>query len=125
MRTAGRVAALACELSRPYFIQLAIVFAAYLAIPPASTELTLPNRAGSVKFAAMGDNGTGKPPQYETAEQMAAWHTRFPFEFVLMLGDHIYGSQKPADFVQKFERPYKTLLDAGVLCYGCLRNHDR
>ena len=112
MRTSGGILAVTASL------------AAYLAIAPVATELTLPNQAGSVKFAALGDNGTGQPPEYETAEQMAAWHARFPFEFVLMLGDNIYGSQKPADFAQKFERPYKPLLDAGVLFYACLGNHD-
>jgi 3',5'-cyclic AMP phosphodiesterase CpdA len=103
---------------------VAAAVAASLAIAGGDPELTLPNQAMSVKFAAMGDNGTGAPPEYETADQMAAWHTRFPFEFVLMLGDNIYGTQKPADFVQKFERPYKSLLDANVLFYACLGNHD-
>ncbi len=41
-----------------------------------------------------------------------------------MLGDNMYGSQRPADFVKKFERPYKPLLDAGVKFYASLGNHD-
>ena len=41
-----------------------------------------------------------------------------------MLGDNLYGSQRPADFVAKFERPYKPLLDAGVKFYAALGNHD-
>jgi 3',5'-cyclic AMP phosphodiesterase CpdA len=41
-----------------------------------------------------------------------------------MLGDNMYGSQNPRDFVQKFERPYKPLLDAGVKFYAALGNHD-
>src|SRR5262249_7790723 len=60
---------------------------AALAVVHGDPELTLPNQPASVKFAALGDNGTGEPPEYETADQMAAWHARFPFEFVLMLGD--------------------------------------
>ena len=32
-----------------------------------------------------------------------------------MLGDNFYGSQKPADLEKKFARPYKPLLDAGVI----------
>lgn len=31
----------------------------------------LPNRAGSIKLAVTGDNGIGKRPQYEVADQMA------------------------------------------------------
>ena len=55
---------------------------------------------------------------------MDIWRARFRFDFVIMLGDNIYGSQRPADFVQKFERPYKPLLNAAVKFYACLGNHD-
>src|SRR5438309_10790380 len=41
-----------------------------------------------------------------------------------MLGDNIYGGSTPKDFEQKFERPYKPLLDAGVKFYATLGNHD-
>ena len=41
-----------------------------------------------------------------------------------MLGDNMYGGQKPQDFVKKFELPYKPLLDAGVKFYASLGNHD-
>ena len=85
--------------------------------PPA----TLPVAANSVKFAVIGDNGTGKQPQFDIAEQMVAARTRFPFEFVIMLGDNLYGSQ---DVVGKFERPYSQLLEASVPFYAALGNHD-
>ena len=85
----------------------------------------LPNRPGSLKFAAIGDNGTGDQPQYDVANQMAEWHRRFAFDMVIMLGDNLYGSQGPADFVAKFERPYKPLLDAGVKFFASLGNHDK
>ena len=55
---------------------------------------------------------------------MLSSRTSFPFTFVLMLGDNLYGSQKPQDFVAKFERPYAPLLDAGVRFYAALGNHD-
>src|SRR6185503_8641686 len=63
-------------------------------------------------------------PQYEVGEQMVSARTRFPFELVIMLGDNMYGSQEPQDFVAKFERPYASLLSAGVLFYAALGNHD-
>ena len=88
-------------------------------------ELAVPNRPGSLKFAAIGDNGTGEQPEYDIANQMEVWHRRFAFDMVITLGDNIYGSQRPADFVLKFERPYKPLLDAGVKFYASLGNHDR
>jgi predicted phosphodiesterase len=83
---------------------------------PASVE--------SVRFAVMGDNGTGDRSQYEVARQMIAFHAKFPFDTVLMLGDNIYGRQQPQDFVQKFEQPYRPLLQAGVRFYAALGNHD-
>jgi 3',5'-cyclic AMP phosphodiesterase CpdA len=87
-------------------------------------RVTLPNKPDSVKFMVMGDNGTGESGQYEVASQMVEAHKLFPFDFAIMLGDNLYGTQKPADFVQKFERPYKPLLEAGVKFYAALGNHD-
>jgi len=49
----------------------------------------------------------------------------FPFDLVIMLGDNMYGSQQPADFVKKFEQPYAPLLSAGVTFQASLGNHDR
>ncbi len=72
----------------------------------------------------IGDSGTGERGQYEVGERMAEYHARFPFEFVLMLGDNIYGREKPEDYAKKFERPYRALLDAGVEFYAALGNHD-
>ena len=86
---------------------------------------TLPNRPGSLKFAAIGDNGTGERPQYELANQMIKTHATFPFDLVIMLGDNLYGSQRAADFVRKFETPYAPLLSAGVRFQASLGNHDR
>ncbi len=88
-------------------------------------EITLPHEPDSVKFAAMGDGGTGGQAQYEVARQMAAVHAKFPFDAVILLGDNLYGRQEPEDFVAKFEKPYQRLLDAGVEFYAALGNHDR
>jgi hypothetical protein len=87
-------------------------------------QVTLPREAGSVRFAAIGDMGTGKTPQYEMAARMDTFRQGFPFEFVLMLGDNIYGGNTAGDFLSKFEVPYKPLLDAGVKFYASLGNHD-
>lgn len=84
----------------------------------------LPNRAGSLKFAVLGDFGDGSREQYETAAEMARARERFPYELVITVGDNIYGSERPQDFSRKFETPYKPLLDAGVKFYASLGNHD-
>jgi hypothetical protein len=86
--------------------------------------LALPRRGGSVRFAVIGDSGRGDGPQHEVAAQMVAWRERFPFEFVLMLGDNIYDSHTPEDYRRKFEEPYAPLLAAGVTFYASIGNHD-
>jgi 3',5'-cyclic AMP phosphodiesterase CpdA len=85
----------------------------------------LPNRAGSLKFAAIGDNGTGDRPQYEIGQQMVKLHGTFAFDLVIMLGDNMYGGQSPSDYVKKFEQPYAPLLAAGVKFQASIGNHDR
>ena len=84
----------------------------------------LPNKDGSFKFAVLGDFGTGKPIQYELARRMAEVHQRFKYQTVVLVGDNLYGAERPQDFQNKFERPYKPLLDAGVKFYASLGNHD-
>ena len=91
---------------------------------PPQAQVPLPNRPDSLKFAVIGDNGNGDRAQYEIGEQLAAWRARFPFALVVMMGDNIYGSDRPQDFVRKFEAPYKALLDGGVKFYASLGNHD-
>jgi 3',5'-cyclic AMP phosphodiesterase CpdA len=111
-------------MRRSWLAVAACVAAALLQLTIAAQDLSLPNRPGSVKYAAFGDNGTGEPLQYDVARQMNTWHKKFPFDFVIMLGDNMYGDQRPSDFVVKFEQPYKPLLDAGVKFYASLGNHD-
>ena len=76
-------------------------------------EFTLPSAPNSVKFAAIGDTGSGDPEQYDVANQMARFRAKFPFDLVIMLGDNIYGGQGASDLVKKFAQPYKALLDGG------------
>lgn len=92
--------------------------------PPAAVEVLPPVADGSVRFAVIGDSGTGDRYQYETAATLAQAHAIFPFDFVIMLGDNIYGSERPRDYERKFEIPYKPLLDAGVSFHASLGNHD-
>jgi len=62
--------------------------------------------------------------QYELADQMKRVHDILPFELVALVGDNLYGAERPQDFKSKFEVPYKPLLDAGVKFYASLGNHD-
>jgi hypothetical protein len=90
----------------------------------AAPPVELPNKEGSLKFGVLGDFGTGTRAQYQMADQMAKLHGRFPYEIIVTVGDNLYGSERPQDFVRKFELPYKTLLDSGVKFYASLGNHD-
>jgi 3',5'-cyclic AMP phosphodiesterase CpdA len=83
-----------------------------------------PAPAGTTRFAVIGDMGTGQTPQYEVAREMLKAHGAQPFEFVVMLGDNMYGSQRPRDFVDKFEIPYGPFLRMGIPFYAALGNHD-
>jgi 3',5'-cyclic AMP phosphodiesterase CpdA len=93
-------------------------------LSPAPGALALPVRDGSIRFAVIGDSGRGDRAQHEVAAQMVAWRAKFPFDFVVMLGDNIYDSHTPKDYVEKFEEPYRALLDAGVVFHAAIGNHD-
>lgn len=89
-----------------------------------SVQITLPNKKDSLRFAVFGDMGTGLEPQRQVGELM--WQVRqiFPYDFVLMTGDNIYGDKTPGDYDKKFTQPYQPLLKAGVKFYASLGNHD-
>jgi predicted phosphodiesterase len=88
-------------------------------------KLALPMKDGSVKFAVMGDTGSGTAQQRDVGAMMMKYHELFPFEFVLMMGDNLYGGEAPQDFEKKFAEPYKALLDQKVKFYATLGNHDQ
>ena len=122
-----------------YNLLFALIVTATLFIPAAAQQtngnaakrshssplkLTLPNKDGSVRFAVIGDTGSGSSQQREVGDMMIEYHKIFPFEFVLMMGDNMYGGEAPADFEKKFAEPYKVLLDSKVKFYATLGNHD-
>jgi predicted phosphodiesterase len=92
--------------------------------PAGEKAVALPNKEGTLKFGVLGDFGTGEPPQYKMAEQIARTYQTFKFKLMLLVGDNLYGSERPQDFRSKFEVPYKPLLDAGVVFRAALGNHD-
>ena len=87
-------------------------------------KLTLPGKEGSVRFAVIGDTGTGTLKQQQLADLMLTYRQAFPFEFVLMMGDNLYGGESALDYRNKFENVYKKLLDNKCTFYAALGNHD-
>jgi predicted phosphodiesterase len=88
-------------------------------------DLTLPNKAGTLKFAVIGDSGTGDSNQYRLAKVFSEMRRKYQYEFVIMVGDNMYGSQSANDYTKKFEIPYKPILDEGIKFYAALGNHDQ
>jgi predicted phosphodiesterase len=112
-------------MRRSVFVSCVALAAISLAL--FAQELALPLKPDSVRFAVIGDMGTGEKPQYEVAGQMIGDRLKFPFEFVIMLGDNLYDDDGAGtgDYEGRFERPYKPLLDASVKFYAILGNHDK
>lgn len=109
-------------INRRRIALLGVLLGACLAIPCPANDLPL--KPNSVRFAVIGDMGTGEKAQYEIAQQMERYREKTMFDFVLMLGDNIYGGKSVGDMKRKFEYPYQALLNAGVKFYASLGNHD-
>jgi len=120
------VTASACRREAPPSEQPppSIAAAPPVAARPPSELLALPRKPGSVRFAAIGDSGRGDQPQYEVSAQMQAFRKIFDYDFVIMLGDNVYDGGTPEFYRQRFELPYKPLLDDGVKFYATIGNHD-
>jgi predicted phosphodiesterase len=101
----------------------AVLVAAAVAVA-LGQQVSLPRLDDSVKMAVIGDSGTGDKGQYELGRVLSSTREQFRFDFAIMLGDNIYGSDRPKDYERKFELPYKPLLDGGVKFYATLGNHD-
>jgi 3',5'-cyclic AMP phosphodiesterase CpdA len=97
---------------------------AFLSPAPTAQQAPIVAAAESLKFAVIGDNGDGSKAQFEIADRLTQARTTFAYEFVIMLGDNVYGRQRTQDFLDKFARPYAPILQAGVPFYAAIGNHD-
>lgn len=80
---------------------------------------TAPLPGTPFSFLMFADSGSGQPEQYDLAQVM----NRYSRDFILHAGDLIYGRSSPGCYVNKFFRPYRSLLrDAPI--YPVLGNHD-
>lgn len=89
--------------------------------PPSPDELPLETE---LRFAVIGDFGTGEPDQYAVARRMCKWRERHPFDVVFTTGDNVYPDGERKDFEAKFFRPMDCLLSDGVRFHASLGNHD-
>ena len=107
-------------LHRLSIVALAVASSALLT----AQELILPLKPDSVRFAVLGDTGTGGSDQFQVGQQLARLREKFRFDFALLLGDNMYGAERPQDYARKFAQPFKALLDAKVEFHATLGNHD-
>jgi hypothetical protein len=77
-----------------------------------------------IKFAVIGDWGSGEEGQYRIAKQMLSAHLLEPLDFVITVGDNIYPDGGSRHFNSKFERPFEKLLNERISFYAALGNHD-
>ena len=61
-----------------------------------------------IRFAVIGDWGSGDSDQVDTAGQMFASHKRDPFDFIISAGDNIYPNGSGRYFGRNFEQPFPT-----------------
>ncbi len=77
-----------------------------------------------IKFAVLGDWGTGCDNEAGIASQILRAHKNSALDMVIGAGDNIYPDGGGRHFVKKFERPYANLLREGVKFHAVLGNHD-
>jgi hypothetical protein len=77
-----------------------------------------------LRFAVLGDWGTGDDDQFGLGRKMIEHHVKSTFDFVLGAGDNIYPNGAGRHFVKKFELPFADLLKDRVPFYTVLGNHD-
>lgn len=98
-------------------------------VPGAAPTLELgPDRwnvtADRLRFAAIGDTGSGGRQAMAVAEQLARTYRREPFGLVSLLGDIVYYGSIRRRFDDAFVKPMSPLIDAGVNFELAIGNHD-
>jgi 3',5'-cyclic AMP phosphodiesterase CpdA len=77
-----------------------------------------------LRFAVIGDYGSGFPSQQEVADRMCEWRADHPYDLVVTTGDNIYPDGSRRYFQRRFFSPYDCLLSDGVQFRASLGNHD-
>jgi Calcineurin-like phosphoesterase len=94
--------------------------------PTTFSFLAMPEKLRSVRFAVLGDTGTGDANQAKVAETLWSYYSQgHRFKFILLLGDNLYAAMETArDYEREFTAPYKRFLDARIGFHATLGNHD-
>lgn len=106
---------------------LASTLLATVLVAQSGTQIPVPTgrpKANEIRFAAIGDSGTGGKEQYRLAERLLKVQETTKFNLLLFLGDNIYESGSPKGVEKKFIKPYAPLFLRGVEFRGVIGNHD-
>jgi 3',5'-cyclic AMP phosphodiesterase CpdA len=77
-----------------------------------------------LRFVSVADTGTGAKGQYDVAQAMTNYHSKNPYDLIVLAGDNIYTNGEIEKISEVFERPYASLLKQNVKFQACLGNHD-
>lgn len=77
-----------------------------------------------LRFAVIGDWGTGDRDGIGVAEQMFATHKRVPMDFIVAAGDNVYPDGGGRHFSKAIEQPFAGIIKDRVPFYAVLGNHD-
>jgi 3',5'-cyclic AMP phosphodiesterase CpdA len=97
-------------ISAGAFIKPASIFAA-----PAKDRM---------RFAVIGDWGTGDSDEAKTASQLITSHQSASLDFVIAAGDNVYPNGSGRYFGKHFEQPFQHLIKDKINFYAVLGNHD-
>ena len=78
----------------------------------------------SLRFAVIGDFGTGDRDEVAIAKLMFAAHQRTPYDFIIAAGDNIYPNGSGRYIAKNFEQPFADLIADRVKFHAVLGNHD-
>src|SRR5690349_4027299 len=93
------------KISRRQAIQSLATIAAGSLIAPASIFSVEPVKR-KVRFAVIGDWGTGDNDSFGIARQMCNTHLRSSLDLVIAAGDNIYPDGNGRHFPKFFEQPF-------------------
>lgn len=107
---------------RQVLVSLATITAGALVRP--SSVFSMDPVKNKIRFAVIGDWGTGDDDQIGMARKMIEVHQKANFDFVIAAGDNIYPNGSGRYFSKKFEQPFSGLINEKVKFHAVLGNHD-
>jgi 3',5'-cyclic AMP phosphodiesterase CpdA len=77
-----------------------------------------------LRFAVIGDWGTGDHDCIGTAARMLATHERTPMDLIIAAGDNVYPNGSGRYFSKAIEQPFAGIIKDKIPFYAVLGNHD-